>query len=130
VVGDRDVDERTGAIVASAREALVNAARHAKVATVSLYAEVEEEQTSVFVRDRGVGFDPDTIDEQRHGVRGSILGRMQRHGGKAEIRSEPGDGTEVRLIMPVADPRRGRVSEWLGGEPARIESSDRGKSDD
>jgi len=82
------------------------------------------------VRDRGVGFDPDTIDEQRHGVRGSILGRMQRHGGRAEIRSEPGDGTEVRLTMPVADPRRGRVSEWLGGEPARIESSDRGKSDD
>jgi signal transduction histidine kinase/phage shock protein PspC (stress-responsive transcriptional regulator) len=130
VVGDRDVDERTAAIVASAREALVNAARHAKVATVSLYAEVEEEQTSVFVRDRGVGFDPDTIDDERHGVRGSILGRMQRHGGKAEIRSEPGDGTEVRLIMPVADPRRGRVSEWLGGEAARIESSDRGKSDD
>jgi len=130
VVGDRDVDERTAAIVASAREAMVNAARHAKVATVSLYAEVEEEQTSVFVRDRGVGFDPDTIDEQRHGVRGSILGRMQRHGGRAEIRSEPGDGTEVRLIMPVADPRRGRVSDWLGGEPARIESSDRGSSDD
>jgi signal transduction histidine kinase len=130
VGGDRDVDERTAALVASAREALVNAARHAKVATVSLYAEVEEDQTSVFVRDRGVGFDPDTIDEQRHGVRGSILGRMRRHGGQAEIRSEPGDGTEVRLFMPVVDPRRGRVSEWLGGEPARIESSDRGNSDD
>jgi hypothetical protein len=63
-------------------------------------------------------------------VRGSILGRMQRHGGRAEIRSEPGDGTEVRLTMPVVDPRRGRVSDWLGGEAARIESSDRGNNDD
>jgi signal transduction histidine kinase len=88
-----------------------------------LYAEAEEEQTSVFVRDRGVGFELAGVDEQRHGVRGSILGRMRRHGGTAEIRSEPGDGTEVRLIMPVADPRRGRVSEWLGGDAARLESS-------
>jgi anti-sigma regulatory factor (Ser/Thr protein kinase) len=128
VVGDREVDERTGALVAAAREALVNAARHAEVSTVSLYAEVEEEQTSVFVRDRGKGFDPTTVDDERHGVRGSILGRMKRHGGRAEIRSEPGDGTEVRLIMPLADPRRGRMGDWLGGEsteaiePARAEA--------
>jgi signal transduction histidine kinase len=121
VVGDLDVDERIGALVAAARESLVNAARHAQVTTVSLYAEVEEEQTSVFVRDRGVGFDPDTVDDERHGVRGSILGRMKRHGGHAEIRSAPGDGTEVRLTMPQADPRRGLMGDWLGSEPQRGE---------
>jgi signal transduction histidine kinase len=103
VVGDRAVDEPLGALVSATREALVNAARHAKVQTVSLYAEVEPEQVSVFVRDRGVGFDPDTVEDHRHGVRGSIIGRMDRHGGRAEIRSEPGDGTEVRLTMPVRD---------------------------
>jgi signal transduction histidine kinase len=121
VVGDRQVDERVAALVAAAREALVNCGRHAQVASVSVYAEVEDdEQISVFVRDRGVGFDPETVDEHRHGVRGSILGRMERHGGHAEIRSEPGDGTEVRLTMPLVDPRRGRVGEWLGGEtPSR-----------
>jgi signal transduction histidine kinase len=101
VVGDLEVSEPVAALVAAAREALVNAGRHAKVATVSLYAEVEPGQVSVFVRDRGVGFILSTVDEDRHGVRGSIIGRMQRHGGKAEIRSEPGDGTEVRLTMPV-----------------------------
>jgi signal transduction histidine kinase len=100
VVGDRDVDDAVAALVAAAREALVNAAKHAKVRSVSLYAEVEPEQTSVFVRDRGVGFDTSTVDSDRHGVRGSILGRMQRHGGMAEIRSEPGEGTEVRLVLP------------------------------
>jgi signal transduction histidine kinase/phage shock protein PspC (stress-responsive transcriptional regulator) len=102
LVGDRETDERIGALVAAAREALVNAARHAKVQTVSLYAEVEPEQVSVFVRDRGAGFDPSTVEDHRHGVRGSIIGRMRRHGGRAEIRSEPGGGTEVRLMMPTA----------------------------
>jgi signal transduction histidine kinase len=101
VVGDREVDDRIRALVDAAREALVNAARHAKVTTVSVYAEVEPDQASVFVRDRGVGFDPATVDDDRHGVRGSILGRMKRHGGRAEIRSGLGNGTEVRLFMPT-----------------------------
>ncbi|MEV4517815.1 PspC domain-containing protein [Dactylosporangium sp. NPDC049525] len=101
VVGDLNVDERVAAIVAAAREALVNAAKHAKVETVSLYAEVEPDCVSVFVRDRGIGFDLTAVESDRHGVRGSILARMQRHGGKAEIRSTPGDGTEVRLSLPI-----------------------------
>ncbi|WP_184841165.1 ATP-binding protein [Allocatelliglobosispora scoriae] len=103
VVGDRKVDEHTAALVAATREALVNAARHAKVTTVALYAEVEPTEISVFVRDRGVGFDMSTVEEHRHGVRGSIVGRMARHGGKAEIRSEPGEGTEVRLTLPTKE---------------------------
>jgi signal transduction histidine kinase len=102
--------ERTEALVAAAREALVNAARHARVSTVSVYAEVEPDQISVFVRDRGVGFDPAGVDPGRHGVRGSIVGRMQRHGGRAEIISAPGEGTEVRLQLPLtADRREGAV---------------------
>jgi signal transduction histidine kinase len=108
VVGDLDVDEPVAALVAAAREALVNAARHAKVSTFSLYAEVEPDCVSAFVRDRGVGFDLSTVEEDRHGVRGSIILRMQRHGGKAEIRSEPGDGTEVRLTMPINPEARRR----------------------
>jgi signal transduction histidine kinase len=106
VVGDADTDERVMALVAAAREALVNAARHARVATVSLYAEVEAEQVSVFVRDRGVGFDLGAVEPSRHGVRGSIIGRMERHGGRAEIVSTPGEGTEVRLTLPLDADRR------------------------
>lgn len=103
VVGDRDVCESISALVAASREALVNAARHSGVRTVSLYAEVEPHQSSVFVRDRGAGFDLTEVDHDRHGVRGSIIGRMRRHGGSAEIISEPGAGTEVRLIMPTPE---------------------------
>ena len=100
VVGDADHDDRVAAMVAATREALVNSARHAKVGTVSLYAEAEDEQLSVFVRDRGAGFDLSHVDDDRHGVRGSIIGRMQRHGGVAQVRSSPGEGTEVELTMP------------------------------
>ncbi|OZV82337.1 ATP-binding protein [Micromonospora echinospora] len=111
VVGDQETDERVGALVAAAREAMVNAAKHARVQTVSLYAEVEPDQVSVFVRDRGVGFDQETVDDHRHGVRGSIIGRMKRHGGRAEIRSGPGEGTEVRLILPVSGNGNGATAE-------------------
>lgn len=114
VVGDTQCDDRVAALVAAAREALVNAARHAGVQTVSLYAEVEEDELSVFVRDRGAGFDMGGVAETRHGVRGSIIGRMRRHGGRAEIRSEPGDGTEVRLMLPVT-----RESVTAGKESVR-----------
>jgi signal transduction histidine kinase len=99
VVGDADHDDRVAALVAATREALVNAARHAKVTTVSLYAEAEDDQLTVFVRDRGAGFEMSEVDDDRHGVRGSIIGRMQRHGGRAQVRSTPGEGTEVELTM-------------------------------
>ncbi|WP_203963917.1 ATP-binding protein [Actinocatenispora thailandica] len=100
VVGDVDVDSDVAALAAAAREAMVNAGKHAGVETISLYAEIEPEQVSVFVRDRGAGFDLATVRDDRHGVQGSIIGRMQRHGGRAEIRSTPGEGTEVRLYLP------------------------------
>lgn len=99
VVGDAPVDDRLSAVVGATREALVNAGRHAGVDTVSLYAEVEPEQVSVFVRDRGTGFDLAAVDPDRHGVRGSVIDRMERHGGVVTIRTAPGEGTEVRLSM-------------------------------
>ncbi len=105
VVGDCDVDPDIAALTAAAREAMVNAGKHAKVETISLYAEVEPEQVSVFVRDRGVGFDPARVKDDRHGLQGSIIGRMERHGGKVEVRSTPGEGTEIRLYMPRAASR-------------------------
>ena len=45
------------------------------------------------------GFDPDDVADDRQGVRGSIVGRIERHGGTVEIVSKPGQGTEVRMTM-------------------------------
>ncbi|MDR5712454.1 ATP-binding protein [Nesterenkonia flava] len=86
------------AMVAAAREAIVNALKHAGPASV--YVESNEREDAVFVRDRGPGFDPDDVRQDRLGVRESIIGRMRRAGGEARIRSSE-RGTEVQLFMPV-----------------------------
>jgi signal transduction histidine kinase len=60
---------------------------------------VEPTRVSLFVRDRGKGFDPDAVGEDRRGISESIRARMARHGGTADIRSVSGEGTEVELVM-------------------------------
>lgn len=101
VVGDLAYDERLAPLVAAAREAVVNAAKHAGTGRVDVYVEVLGGAVDLFVRDRGRGFDPDDLPTDRHGVRGSIVERMTRHGGTATVRSSPGAGTEVRLHLPA-----------------------------
>jgi signal transduction histidine kinase len=88
------------ALVAATREALTNAAKFASESgPVHLYAEIENGSARVFIDDRGPGFDPESIPDDRRGVRESIIGRMKRYGGRAEIRSAPGDGTEIELAV-------------------------------
>jgi signal transduction histidine kinase len=101
VVGDAELDDSLVALVQAAREAIVNAAKHAGVEEVSVFAEVEPTSVTVFVRDRGKGFDPDLVPDDRHGLADSIRGRMTRHGGTCKVRTAPGEGTEVQLAMPV-----------------------------
>ncbi|MEU0884562.1 PspC domain-containing protein [Lentzea sp. NPDC005914] len=100
VVGDCDIEDGMFALIQASKEAMVNAAKHAGVGEVSVYAEIEPDKVTVFVRDRGKGFDPDTVPEDRHGLAGSIRGRMDRHGGQVRLRTAPGEGTEVQLEMP------------------------------
>ena len=98
-VGDARLDRDGEALVAAAREAMLNAAKFAGDAPVAVYAEAGDERLEVFVRDRGPGFDVSAVPEDRRGVRESIVGRMERHGGRAEIRASPGGGTEVELVL-------------------------------
>jgi signal transduction histidine kinase len=100
-VGDIPVSEPLRAAVQAAREAVFNAATHSGAARVDVYVEVLDDQVEIFVRDRGRGFDPDSIAADRHGVRDSILARMARHGGGARVTSDPGAGTEIHLSMPA-----------------------------
>jgi signal transduction histidine kinase len=100
-VGDAVLDAKLGALTAATREAMLNAARHGG-GQISVYAELTSTGAEVFVRDRGVGFDPAAIPDDRHGVRESMIGRMERNGGSATIRSTPGVGTEVHLQLPLS----------------------------
>jgi signal transduction histidine kinase len=98
-VGDRPIDAELEAMVQAAREAMTNAAKFAGAERVDLYVEVAHERVEVYVRDRGVGFDPEAIPPDRRGVRDSIIARMERHHGHAAVRSLLGEGTEVELVM-------------------------------
>jgi len=99
-VGDCELDKRAEAVLGAAREALQNAAQHAaEPGPIRLYAEIEDSRIDVFVRDRGPGFDLSTVPPDRRGVRESIVGRMERAGGRAEVRSIQGGGTEVSLTI-------------------------------
>jgi signal transduction histidine kinase len=102
VVGDCPMDKDVGALVQATREATVNAAKHSGAAEISVYAEVEPDSVTVFVRDRGKGFDPESVSPDRHGLADSIRGRMDRHGGSVKLKSTIGEGTEVQLAMPRA----------------------------
>jgi signal transduction histidine kinase len=99
-VGEVPLDERTQALVAATREAMVNAAKFAGGSVVDVFAEASDERIEVFVRDRGPGYVVEEIAPDRRGVRESIIGRMERHGGQAVIHSKPGEGTEVELSLP------------------------------
>jgi signal transduction histidine kinase len=88
------------ALVLAAREAMTNAAKFAGVEEIDVYVEVTDDAVSVFVRDRGAGFDRADVPPDRKGLAESIEGRMERAGGRAAIVSAPGGGTEVELHLP------------------------------
>jgi signal transduction histidine kinase len=133
VGGDRTLDDGLRALVLAAREAMVNAAKHAEVAEVSVYAEVEAGEVHVFVRDRGGGFDPDRVPEDRHGLADSVRARMRRHGGTVALRTAPGEGTEVHLAMPVdapADSPNGTPGRAAAGPSSRASAEPPDESPD
>ena len=98
--GDEELTESGLALVAAAGEAITNAAAHSGAEVVSVFGEVTADSLRIYVRDRGRGFDPEQLPEDRLGVRESIIGRVQGRKGEATVRSEPGWGTEWRLEVP------------------------------
>ena len=100
VVGDAPLDDALTGLGAATREALVNAAKHSGAASADLYTEVTPERVTVFVRDRGAGFDAGAVSADRRGLSDSVTGRLSRLGGTATVRTAPGEGTEVELVLP------------------------------
>lgn len=99
-------ERASGELAAAAREAMLNAARHAG-GEISVYIEGRVDGVDVFVRDRGPGFRLDEVPGDRLGVRESIIGRLRRAGGTGSVRSDDA-GTEVHLRLPtVSSPERG-----------------------
>src|SRR4051812_36137807 len=97
--GDCPVDAPARALVLAAREAMTNAAKFAGVEEIDVYLEATADGISVFVRDRGAGFDRAAVPADRRGLAESIEQRLARAGGRATITSAPGQGTEVELTL-------------------------------
>lgn len=98
---DAELTESAKLLIQAAREAMVNAGKHAGVNAVDVYAELLAGELSIFVRDRGVGFDVEDIPADRHGIRDSIRARVESVGGRVRISSTPGEGTEVELAVAL-----------------------------
>jgi signal transduction histidine kinase len=110
------------AMAYAVREALVNVATHAGTGQawvdVNLAGPPAAGGVRVTIRDDGVGFDPSAVDPARLGLRRSITERVADLGGRASVRSQPGQGTVVNLYWPASAaagagvplPRRGRAA--------------------
>jgi signal transduction histidine kinase len=98
--GDAPLDGALQQLVLAAREAMTNAGKFSGADEISAYAESTPDRVTVFVRDRGVGFDRTAVAADRRGIVESIEGRMRRAGGSATVVSAPGEGTEVELTVP------------------------------
>jgi signal transduction histidine kinase len=102
--GDCPLDDGSRALVLAAREAMANAAKFSGAEEIAVYADADDQRATVFVRDRGAGFDRASVPPDRRGLSESIEGRMTRAGGIATIVSAPGEGTEVELVLPRSTP--------------------------
>jgi signal transduction histidine kinase len=102
VDGDARVPEGTVAAVSGAvQEAVTNAAKHAPGARIVVFAEVDE-TGALFasVRDDGPGFDAEDVPAGR-GMDRSVRARIEEQGGRVDIDSKVGEGTEVRMWLPA-----------------------------
>jgi signal transduction histidine kinase len=90
-----DVREDLARIV---REAVSNAARHGEASNVSV-ALSNTDAIRVRVTDDGKGFDPDAPRRRGFGLT-SMRERAEVRGGVVHVRSQPGQGTEVEVVLP------------------------------
>lgn len=98
--GDAELTDARRAVCAAAAEAMVNAAKHAGIESLDVYAELDDDRVYVFVRDRGRGFDLSEIGNLR-GMVHSLIHRVEEVGGRVTIDSERGRGTSVAVELPA-----------------------------
>jgi signal transduction histidine kinase len=84
------------------QEVLTNVARHSNAGMVTATLQNNEKELSFSIADNGVGFNLDTIGKKSTlGLLG-IKERSLLIGGTYDIKSKPGEGAEVMIIVPLA----------------------------
>lgn len=87
------------ALVGAVGEALTNASKHGGAGRAVVFVDPTDQAVEVSVDDDGAGFVVDDVDEGV-GLGRSIRGRITDVGGRVEVTSTPGRGTEVRMTVP------------------------------
>jgi PAS domain S-box-containing protein len=85
------------------QEALTNVMRHAAASQVNVSLEKMDDTLKLEVRDNGIGIKEGRIFDARSLGLIGIRERVLLLGGKAEISGKPGEGTVVRVILPVGE---------------------------
>lgn len=98
--------EAIASLLQLAREAVSNVIRHAAAGSVSIRLHRAPGSLVLSIRDDGRGFDPRAVDSG-HGLR-SMAERARRLGGALTVRSHAGQGTEVRVAIPLGQTHKGK----------------------
>ncbi|MCE9630132.1 MAG: sensor histidine kinase [Planctomycetia bacterium] len=87
----------------AAKEALHNAVKHSRAATIVLRLGVVDGRLTIVVEDDGCGI-PAAATREASGGKGfaNMQRRMQQVGGTFSCESRPGKGTSIRLSVPVS----------------------------
>lgn len=105
VTGDRELpDEVQVALYRIAQEALNNVVKHAQADEATVGLSHEADRTVLWIQDDGRGFEPSAVESGGMGLE-NMNERARGIGAELVLRSQPGEGTEVRVI-------------WAGGHHA------------
>ena len=117
-VGDARYRKEFEPLLSAASEAALNAVHHGRP-PVSVYCEVDPlrlRAVQIFIRDHGDGFDAAADHPGHMGITESIIGRMKRSKGSAQIDSRKGWGTEVKLALPFSPENGSAAGKQPGAE--------------
>lgn len=81
------------------REAVTNAARHGEAETIEIRLWAEG-GLCLEISDDGIGFDPQRPPRTESFGIISMRERVTNHGGRLDIHSNPGSGTQVKVVLP------------------------------
>jgi signal transduction histidine kinase len=97
---DAEMSAPLHAVVDAAREAMLNAAVHSGSTSIELFSDTSDGSVVVYVRDRGIGFDPVRLSPHR-GI-GRCVERIAAAGGELSIRTTVGEGTECKIQVQAS----------------------------
>jgi PAS domain S-box-containing protein len=120
-------EDITVLLFSSVQELLLNVVKHAGVKTADLWLEEVRDHLRIGVSDKGLGFDVERVEQVPVNSFGlfSIHERLSLVGGRLDIRSEPGSGSKLTLVVPLASLHPdGKRSDAAARGPSRQRSAE------